>query len=51
MVTGKTTMAFGWRIYGLGVMALATVCLAWRDFDLGQPVPKNFPRPVSPRSC
>ena len=36
-------MAFGWRIYGLGVMALALVALAWGDFDPGQPVPKGFP--------
>jgi uncharacterized membrane protein YphA (DoxX/SURF4 family) len=35
--------AFGWRVYGLGVMAMALVCLAWGDFDLGQPVPKGFP--------
>ena len=43
MSTDKTTLAFGWRVYGLGVMALALVCLAWGDFDLGQPVPKGFP--------
>jgi uncharacterized membrane protein len=36
-------MAFGWRIYGLGVMALGMVCLAWGDFVLGQPVPKDVP--------
>jgi uncharacterized membrane protein YphA (DoxX/SURF4 family) len=36
-------MAIGWRVYGLGVMALAMVCLAWGNFDPGQPVPKNFP--------
>ena len=36
-------MAFGWRVYGLGVMALAGVCLAWGGFDPGQPVPKAFP--------
>jgi len=36
-------MAFGWRVYGLGVMALAMVCLAWGDFHQGQPVPKDFP--------
>ena len=36
-------MVFGRRVYGLGVMALGMVCLAWGDFDLGQPVPKNFP--------
>jgi uncharacterized membrane protein len=39
----KTTMTFGWRVYGLGVMALGLVSLAWGDFDLGQPVPKAFP--------
>ena len=39
----KTTMALGWRIFGLGVMALAGVALAWGDFDPGQPVPKAFP--------
>jgi uncharacterized membrane protein YphA (DoxX/SURF4 family) len=39
----KTTVAFGWRVYGLGVMALAMVCLAWGDFDPGQPVPEGFP--------
>lgn len=36
-------MAFGGRVYGLGVMALALVSLAWGDFVLGQPVPKDFP--------
>ena len=35
--------AFGWRVYGLGVISLAIVCLVWGDFVLGQPVPKNFP--------
>ena len=43
MATEKTSMAFGWRVYGLGVMALAMVCLAWGDFDPGQPLPKDFP--------
>ncbi len=43
MTAEKTTMAFGWSVYGLGVMALGTVCLAWGGFDPGQPVPKNFP--------
>jgi len=32
-----------WRLFGLGVMALAVVCLAWGDFDGGQSVPKDFP--------
>jgi uncharacterized membrane protein YphA (DoxX/SURF4 family) len=43
MTAKETTGAFGWRIYGLGVMALSMVCLAWGNFDLGQPVPKDFP--------
>ena len=34
---------FGWRVYGLGVIALAMVCLAWGSFDPGQPVPKDLP--------
>jgi uncharacterized membrane protein YphA (DoxX/SURF4 family) len=43
MTAGKTTMAFGFRVYGLGVMALGMLFLAWGDFILGQPVPKDFP--------
>jgi uncharacterized membrane protein YphA (DoxX/SURF4 family) len=43
MTAEKKTMAFGWRVYGLGVMALSLVCLAWGTFDPGQPVPKAFP--------
>jgi len=43
MTAEKTTMAFGWRVYGLGVMALGMVCLALGDFHPGQPVPKAFP--------
>jgi uncharacterized membrane protein YphA (DoxX/SURF4 family) len=43
MTTERTTMAFGWRVYGLGVMALGMACLAFGHFDPGQPVPKNFP--------
>ena len=42
-MTANKTRGFGWRVYGLGVMALGLVCLAWRDFDAGQPVPKSFP--------
>jgi hypothetical protein len=30
---------FGWRVCGLGVMAMGMVCLALGDFDPGQPVP------------
>ena len=36
-------MAFGWRVYGLGVMAVGVACLAFGDFDPGQPVPEHFP--------
>src|SRR6266852_9432245 len=43
MTVENPTMAFGWRVYGLGVMALGMVGLAWGDFVLGQPVPKDFP--------
>ena len=35
--------AFGWRVYGLGIILLAVICLIWGDFHGGQPVPKNFP--------
>ncbi len=41
MTAEKATI--GGRVYGLGVMALAVLCLAWGNFDPGQPVPKNFP--------
>ncbi len=34
---------FGWRVYGLGIIALAICCLIWGDFHGGQPVPKTFP--------
>jgi uncharacterized membrane protein YphA (DoxX/SURF4 family) len=43
MSAEKPSLAFGWRVYGLGVMALGLVCLAWGKFDPGQPVPKNLP--------
>ncbi|MBS0274592.1 MAG: hypothetical protein JSR55_09360 [Proteobacteria bacterium] len=40
MMADKT---FGWRVYGLGIIALAVMCLIWGDFHGGQPVPKTFP--------
>ena len=43
MTAERTTNAFGWRVYGLGIMALGVVCLALGDFHPGQPVPKDFP--------
>jgi uncharacterized membrane protein YphA (DoxX/SURF4 family) len=38
-----TPTLFGWRVYGLGVMALGMVCAAFGGFDPGQPVPGDFP--------
>ena len=29
MTAEKTTKAFGWRVYGLGVIALGAVCLVF----------------------
>ena len=44
MTTEKaTTLAIGGWVYGLGVIALGLVGLAWGDFVSGQPVPKGFP--------
>lgn len=39
----RTVPIFGWRVYGLGIVALGMVCLAFGDFHPGQPVPKDFP--------
>ncbi len=36
-------ISIGGRVYGLGVMAMAMLCLVWGTFDPGQPVPKDFP--------
>jgi len=43
MTAEKTTRGFGWRVYGLGVMALGLACLTFGAFEPGQPVPKTFP--------
>jgi hypothetical protein len=43
MTAEKESLALGWCIYGLGVIALGAVCLAFGDFHPGQPVPKDFP--------
>ena len=43
MSTEKVTRVFGWRVYGLGMMAVGLVCLAFGDFHPGQPVPEDFP--------
>ena len=44
MSTTKPTMTFGWRVYGLGVIAMALVSLAWRDFDPGGIGPEQLRR-------
>jgi uncharacterized membrane protein len=36
-------VAWGARVFGLGIFALGLVCLAFGDFDFGQSVPKEFP--------
>ena len=41
-MTARTT-GYGWRFYGLGIIALGAVCLAFGDFHPGHPVPKDFP--------
>ena len=43
MTTRKGPLRLGWRIYGIGVMALAALSLTFGNFDPGQPVPKDFP--------
>jgi hypothetical protein len=43
MTVKMTTTVLGSYVYGLGVMALGMVSLAWGTFDPGQPVPKGFP--------
>jgi uncharacterized membrane protein len=43
MTAENASRTFGWRVYGLGVIALGLLCLVWGNFDSGQPVPKNFP--------
>ena len=43
MTAEKTTMAFGWRVYGLGVMAIGLASLAFGTFDPGSRRPRTFP--------
>ena len=43
MTAQRPSLALGWRVWGLGVMALAAVALAWGDFDPGQPAPEDLP--------
>jgi hypothetical protein len=34
---------YGWRVYGLGIIAMSLVGFAWGDFISGQPVPQWIP--------
>ncbi len=47
MTAEKNAMAFGWRVYGLGVMAIGLASLAFGTFDPGQPVPAHFPARIA----
>ena len=47
MTAEKTTMAFGCRVYGLGVMTIGMACLAFGEFDPGQPMPEHFPARIA----
>ena len=42
MKAEKTAMAFGRRVYGLGVMAIGAASMAFGEFDPGQPMPEHF---------
>jgi uncharacterized membrane protein len=43
MIAAKIRLAFGPRVYSLGVMAIGLACLVYGNFDPGQPVPKEVP--------
>jgi uncharacterized membrane protein len=43
MAAEKMRIAFGSRVFGLGLMVLGVIGLVTRDFLQGQPVPKGFP--------
>jgi uncharacterized membrane protein len=43
MALEQKPQGFGWRVYGLGIIALSIVGFVWGDFISGQPVPKWFP--------
>lgn len=43
MTADTNNLPLGWRVYGLGVLALRLVWLARGDFAPGQPLPKTFP--------
>jgi uncharacterized membrane protein len=43
MTAETQSSAYGWRVFGLGVMVLGVVALALGDFLPGQAMPKAFP--------
>src|SRR5580704_16152065 len=43
MTSEPAKRSLGYRVFGVGVMALAIVCLVRGDFDPGQPVPDDVP--------
>lgn len=43
MIARTATQDLGRHVYGLGIMALALVMLAWGSFNSGEPVPKWLP--------
>src|SRR5205809_276815 len=43
----KPGWSLGWRVYGLGVIAIGALGLAFGAFDPGQPVPKTVPDRVA----
>jgi uncharacterized membrane protein len=43
MTAERARVTFGWRVWGLGVMAVGIASVVFGDFDPGQPVSKNFP--------
>ena len=44
MTAERTTMAYGWRVYGLGMIAVGMACLVFGYFDPGQSVPDRLRR-------
>ncbi len=42
-----TQKFFGRNVYALGVMAIGTACLAFGEFDPGQPVPDHLPARIA----
>jgi uncharacterized membrane protein YphA (DoxX/SURF4 family) len=39
---GAGTAGYGWRVFGIGLIAMALVWMVWGDFSPGQEVPAGF---------